>query len=93
MVAGRHPIDPMKLAEDCPSCGIRINYRIARPAASGLSRCPACGKLGYFERFLQFEVTAKIRKFTHKEGISTWLKKKKASGQFRLNKFVISAEK
>lgn len=89
MTAGRHPIDLAKLADICPACKITINYRIARPAKSGLSVCPACQETVYFEKFLQYEVTIGIRKFTHKEGISTWLKKKKASGQIMLNKFVL----
>lgn len=88
MVSGRPPIDPHILSDVCSCCGIRINYNAAKPAASGLSKCPACVKLVYFEKFLQYEVSAKLRKFSHKEGVSTWLRQKKTEGLRTLGEFV-----
>lgn len=65
------------LSDECPECGMRISYLAARPAKSGLSKCPACERLVFFLRFLTYEVhTAKIRPFSHKIGVEEWVRKR-----------------
>lgn len=77
MVAGRLKISAESLTDSCSECGIVVSYLAAKPAASGVSICPACNRRVYFKNFMTFEVhTLKIRKFSHKIGVKEWIKQK-----------------